>query len=53
MDLPDLIGLFSTRPAYAATELPLPSAAVYVEQALAMYGPQARERVQAERGDAV
>ena len=50
VDLSYVSNLFSTRSVYAATELSLDVAEAYVDQALEMYGEQARERVLAERG---
>ena len=46
MDFEDLVHLFITRPAYVATELPLPSAEAYVAFALQKYGDEARHRVE-------
>lgn len=44
LDSDDMIDLLQRKSAYAATELPYPTAKVYVEHALARYGQEARER---------
>lgn len=46
MELSDMISLFDKCPAYIATELPAPSARVYVDQAIKRYGEEARNRNQ-------
>lgn len=45
MDLEDLERILDSRVGYAMTELPLPSAKVYVQQALETYGEEALHRV--------
>ena len=44
MELPEIIDILLARPAYIATELPLPTASAYVQHALELYGSQARQR---------
>lgn len=44
MEMDELVEICSNV-AYVATELPYPSAKVYVERALKIYGDEARERV--------
>ena len=45
MDQDDLLRILSDRAAYAMTELPLPTAAVYLVHALERYGEEAQHRV--------
>ncbi len=45
MDFTDLVRTFSGSSTFVVTELPYPSAVVYVEQAMEKYGGEACERV--------
>lgn len=45
MEIDDLVDLLEKRGAYVATELPFPSAEIYVQHALKVYGEEARRRV--------
>lgn len=47
LDMQDLMSILLRSTAYAATELPMPTAAEYVRQALERYGEEAEERVRA------
>lgn len=47
-DMETLVDILSTRLAFWATELAMPTAQVYVEHALEKYGEEARVRVAAE-----
>lgn len=47
MDLLELTHIVGSRGAYLATELPFPTAEVYVHYALERYGQEARDRVAA------
>ena len=50
MDLEELVDvLSSSRLAFAATELPFPTAEVYMQHALERYGTEATERVDVNR----
>jgi hypothetical protein len=44
MEVEDLVKILHNSPAYIATELPYPSAVVYVAHALGRYGEEARNR---------
>ena len=44
LEMEELIALFEKNRAWICTELPAPSAAVYVQQALARYGDEAVRR---------
>ncbi len=46
----DLANILTHTPAYAATELAMPTASVYVDHALERYGEEARERVRVNMG---
>jgi hypothetical protein len=48
MEMDELTYILTHRGPYAATELPYPTAKVYVEHALARYGKQAVERARIE-----
>ncbi len=48
MDLDELEDILQTRGAYAATELPYPTALVYVQHAMERYGDEARKRAEVE-----
>lgn len=45
MELVDLVRILADRPGYAMTELPLPTARVYLQHALETYGAEATHRV--------
>lgn len=49
-DLAELVEILHLRGQFAATELAMPSAQVYVRQALNRYGEEARNRVRANLG---
>jgi hypothetical protein len=44
MEVEELYGLLFARPAYAASQLPAPTAEVYVDHALERYGAEAKRR---------
>ncbi len=50
MEIEELTDILIHRGAYLATELPFPSAQVYVNHALERYGEEARQRVEANGG---
>ncbi len=47
MEVAELVDILMNRGAYLATELPYPSAFVYVKHAIERYGEEAQERVSA------
>lgn len=49
-DMHELAEILQTRGQYWATELPYPTAKVYIEQAWARYGDEARRRSLANEG---
>lgn len=49
MELEDLITVLLEKPHLIATELPYPSAKIYVDQALKRYGEEAKKRAEGER----
>ena len=50
MEINDLFNIMSYSPAWAATELPYPTAVVYVDHALERYGEEAIERCRINAG---